>query len=537
MTSNAALPKASERRPEPGPEPRAEQVAGLPAEPGERTADEDNRSGARVALLVLGMHRSGTSVLSGILARLGCDIPATPMASDERNTRGFYESRPISALNNVILASAGTGWDSWNAVNADWYDSPRRAAFAESASELVVQEFGASPLIVLKDPRISVLAPFWIDVLRGGGFAPRIAFAYRSPADVAASLAERNGFDPAIGQLIWLRYVLEGERASRDLPRVFVSYDRLLSDWSAETGRIQDALDVRLPRQSDRVSEEVETFLSPSMRHFDSGSREEVAGTRYHPWIGDAAAILDRWSRSGKGAADAGADREVLDRIGAELGRALPAFDRLIRIAKDRPQSEAALTARIAEVQAEKALANAERSKAATALEQREAAARDDRDALDRANRRIGGLEADLEQATTSTATIETELEALKAEMSRRGEVLLEQEQKIDDLSRSIATMSQGKIAHRADLDRATKRQAAIEAALDKANATLSKTNAALAKANAALANSNAARADANAALIDANAEISRIMNSSSVKLTAPLRRVRALIGKKQVPR
>ena len=502
MTSNAPLPKA----PESGPEARAERIAGSPAESGGGIADADDRPGARVALLVLGMHRSGTSLLSGILARLGCDVPATPMAPDERNTKGFYESRPISALNNAMLASAGTGWDSWNAVNADWYDSPRRAAFAESASELVAQEFGASPLIVLKDPRISVLAPFWIDVLRGGGFAPRIAFAYRSPADVAASLAERNGFDPAIGQLIWLRYVLEGERASRDLPRVFVSYDRLLSDWSAEAGRIQDALDVRLPRQSDRVAEEVETFLSPSMRHFDSGSREQVAGARYHPWIGDAAAILDRWSRSGKGAADAGADRDVLDRIGAELGRAMPAFDRLIRIAKDRPKSEVALTTRIAEIQAEKALADAEGSKAAAALERLEAAARDDRDALDRANTRIGELEADLEQAATTT---ETELQALKAEMSRRGEVLLEQEQKIDDLSRSIATMSQGKIADRADLDRATKHQAAIEAALAKANADL----------------------------VDANEEIARIMNSSSVRLTAPLRRVRALVGTRQGPR
>ncbi len=520
MTSNAARPKAPERGPEPDPESRAEQVAGSPAEPDGGTAHDDDRSRARVALLVLGMHRSGTSVLSGILARLGCDVPATPMASDKRNTKGFYESRPISALNNVILASAGTGWDSWNAVNADWYDSPRRAAFAENASELVVQEFGASPLIVLKDPRISVLAPFWIDVLRTGGFAPRIAFAYRSPADVAASLAERNGFDPAIGQLIWLRYVLEGERASRDLPRVFVSYDRLLSDWSAETKRIQDVLDVRLPRQSDRVAEEVEAFLSPSMRHFDSGARDRGAVSRHHPWIGEAAAILDRWSRSGKGAADAGADRDVLDRIGAELGRAMPAFDRLIRVAKDRPQSEAALTTRIAEIQAEKALADAEGSKAAAALEQLEAAARDDRVALDRANGRIRELEADLEQATTRN---ETELQALKAEMSRRGEVLLEQEQKIDDLSRSIATMSQGKIADRANLDRATKRQASIEAALAKADAALSETNAALAKANADL--------------VDANAEIMRIMNSSSVKLTAPLRRVRALVGKRQVPR
>lgn len=276
-------------------------------------------SAERVALVTLGMHRSGTSALSGVLARLGCDTPATPMPTDDRNTKGFYESRPISALNKRILASAGTRWDDWAGVDPAWYDSPLAADFADQALGLVEREFGTSPLIVLKDPRISLLFPFWRDILGRAGYAPRVVFACRGITDVAASLSDRNDFDPTVGHLLWLRYVIEGERASRDVPRVFVHYDRLLSNWPEEIARLETGLDMRLPRRADDVRDAVSVFLTPTMRHFNSDGDPTVEAPA-HDWFRAAHDIFDRWSRGDEHPKD----QDTLDRIGAEFDHAVP---------------------------------------------------------------------------------------------------------------------------------------------------------------------------------------------------------------------
>ena len=67
----------------------------------------------RIAVLVAGMHRSGTSLLTQVLVGLGCDAPKTLMAADEHNASGYWESTPIAALNDALLQSAGSSWDDW----------------------------------------------------------------------------------------------------------------------------------------------------------------------------------------------------------------------------------------------------------------------------------------------------------------------------------------------------------------------------------------------------------------------------------------
>lgn len=483
-------------------------------------------AGRRIALMTLGMHRSGTSALAGVLVRLGCDAPATPMASDMRNTKGFYESRPISALNNVILSSAGTTWDDWTAVNSAWFDSPRRADFAEQAFDLVKSEFGASPLIVLKDPRISLLAPLWFDVLRWAGYEIRVVFAYRSALDVAASLTERNGFDPALGRLLWLRYMLEAERASRDVPRVFVSYDRLLSDWSAEISRIETGLDLRLPRQSPSAREEVEDFLTPSMRHFLDGDLDRGNGAASHPWIHDTQAVFERWTRDG----ETPSDRKTLDRIRAEFDSASPVFDRLVRVAKGRAGSEVALEARLKEsgsaLEQGQAIARGDREALVRAeerigtLEEGQATARGDREALVRAEERIATLGSEIAGRERDAAASEAEIATLRTELERRGEVLLTYEQEVDDLNHALADLSKAQISL----------QQAFEKA-GKAATQTRKNDAAAFEAARKAAKTQKHKSDV--ALARANSRINRIMNSKSFRLTAPFRHLKSLIAKK----
>jgi hypothetical protein len=323
------------------------------------TAELDGNAekpGERVALLTIGMHRSGTSALSGVFVRLGCDAPATLMKALPQNAKGFYESRLVARLNDSILSSAGTSWHELGAVNPSWFDSPRRAAFVNEASELLVSEFSISPLIVLKDPRISLLAPLWFDALRQAGYSIKVAFVYRSAADVAASLTKRNGFDPTFGRLLWLRYLLEAERATRGIPRVFVSYDRLLSNWSDEISRVEDQIDMRFPRKSSLIIDEIERFLTPSMRHFGTGIDNQRGDALSPAWVSDAQAVFERWTQDDKNSSD----MPLLDKIRLEFDGALPAFEKMVYSANNRVKSEAALQKDLANANSKIAHANSE---------------------------------------------------------------------------------------------------------------------------------------------------------------------------------
>ena len=116
---------------------------------------------SRTALVVLGMHRSGTSALAGVLGHMGADLPKDLMAPTEINPKGFFESNRITGLNEELLASGKRRWFDFKGLSQDWYASPKAAEFAISAQEALEAEFGRSYLFALKDPRICRLLPFW----------------------------------------------------------------------------------------------------------------------------------------------------------------------------------------------------------------------------------------------------------------------------------------------------------------------------------------------------------------------------------------
>ena len=68
------------------------------------------------AILVAGMHRSGTSAVCRVLSILGCTLPKTLSGSAPDNERGFWESLAVKDLNDRILASAGSAWDDWEGI-------------------------------------------------------------------------------------------------------------------------------------------------------------------------------------------------------------------------------------------------------------------------------------------------------------------------------------------------------------------------------------------------------------------------------------
>lgn len=199
-------------------------------------------------------------------------------------------------------------------------------AFRKEALDVLEQEFGASPLFVLKDPRICRLVPFWRDVLTEAGARPVAILPFRNPLEVAASLHRRNGFKPAFGHLLWLRHALEAEAASRKLPRVFLSYDSLLASWTHVSERIESQLGLALPRKSDAAKAEIESFLTDKLRHHRETPERATDDPALSRWLRDTYRILSRWSKVG----EEDTDYTALDAILREFNAAVPAFANLV---------------------------------------------------------------------------------------------------------------------------------------------------------------------------------------------------------------
>jgi hypothetical protein len=192
----------------------------------------------RHVLLVLGMHRSGTSALTGAVAKLGAFPGTQLMPATADNAEGYWECAPIVHLNDQLLLRLGARWDSVAPLPAGWMSLPLIEVVREYAARTVASEFGDSKFAVLKDPRICRLVPFWRSVFETAGFTVSCVLMLRRPMEVAASLARRDQFAPEKSLSMWYAHLVDAERDSRGMPRAMVSYDALLADAAGTLTRI-----------------------------------------------------------------------------------------------------------------------------------------------------------------------------------------------------------------------------------------------------------------------------------------------------------
>ena len=222
--------------------------------------------------------------MAGALTKLGGSEPKSFMRSDEFNEKGYFESVALMKFHDELLASAGSTWDDWCLFNPGWLASPAAPAFKQRAYELYQSEFDDSTLPVLKDPRISRFARFWLDVLKEKQHIAHIVIPIRSPLDVGLSLKRRNGFPLTKGLLLWLRHCLDAEASTRQEARSIVLWHEFAANWRLACDKI--ALDTRLswPRLSDRSAHEIDRFVSRELVHHETNHEALLAHPDAHAW-------------------------------------------------------------------------------------------------------------------------------------------------------------------------------------------------------------------------------------------------------------
>ena len=219
-------------------------------------------------VVVLGMHRSGTSAITRALQVLGIDLGARLLAAEAgNNEKGFWEDIDVTAFNVDLLAALGHDWHTLTPIQPAELQTEAVESLKLRAAQLLRGKLVDADWFGLKDPRISRLLPFWLDVFEHLQLDISYVIACRNPMNVARSLEKRNDFALEKSYLLWYEHMLLSMRYTTNARRVFVDYDLILSEPERQLARIAATLGVPFSADSEAFVQYRNEFLESSLRH------------------------------------------------------------------------------------------------------------------------------------------------------------------------------------------------------------------------------------------------------------------------------
>lgn len=204
-------------------------------------------------VVVLGMHRSGTSAVAGVLQILGVDMGDKMVTKDQFNTRGYFEDLEFQVLNKQILENTGARWDS--PPDKDTLEGV--ADFSPAIKELTAK---GKPIWGWKDPRTVLTIELYLPYLVN----PHLVICFRNPYGIARSLKERDGSDTLKSLRLTNTYnerILNFFESHPDLPKIFIAFEDVLANPIAQAGRLARFLDLEL---TEEKVEQIRKFVGPT---------------------------------------------------------------------------------------------------------------------------------------------------------------------------------------------------------------------------------------------------------------------------------
>lgn len=253
---------------------RAQRYFGIAADV---LAGIERRPDAGKGVLVLGMHRSGTSAITSVIGGLGPRVgdPADLIAPNEANERGYWESRRLTEFQESLLEKFGGDWETPPEFRPGWERDWRLVRRLGLARRTFTDVYGRAKQWVWKDPRTVLLLPFWRRALR---FDPLIVGIFRNPLEVADSLAARDGMVKSKALRLWETYNRALLVNARGLPAFVTSYEDLVGDSAAVAGEMSTFLETHGVAVRRPANDELRMSVDAKLRHnvrTESGAQSE----------------------------------------------------------------------------------------------------------------------------------------------------------------------------------------------------------------------------------------------------------------------
>lgn len=225
-------------------------------------------------ICVLGMHRSGTSLVAGMLSGLGVYLGAEErlLGPGPDNPKGFWEHKQLLEINDAILCRLGGSWHEPPASPLDLRSDPKLHDLRQRAEALIAEEFVDQEAWAWKDPRMCLTVSFWQPLLP----AMQYVVCLREPRDVAASLMRRDRFPPEKSLRLWLTYLQSALKHTASEQRCFVCYEDFIADGYAELQQMCYWLGKPEWAEGPELRAGVQGFVDPGLRHHNSSALDPV---------------------------------------------------------------------------------------------------------------------------------------------------------------------------------------------------------------------------------------------------------------------
>lgn len=229
---------------------------------------------AQTAVLVLGMHRSGTSVLTHALETLNIPLGSELIGPEIDNAKGFFENKAVVKLDKEILSVSGGEWDSLVQPNLT---NGLTAKYSLLAQTLLATQFGKNSVFAIKDPRLVRVYKVWASAFNSLQISVRYLLSNRHPHDVARSLSTRNQIPYNISLLLWLQHQIESIKLMKSGHGLVVCYEELLADSARQIDRIARFLEIDASGFHKEIDHFCRQFLDNNLNHSTGTSELNVA--------------------------------------------------------------------------------------------------------------------------------------------------------------------------------------------------------------------------------------------------------------------
>jgi glycosyltransferase involved in cell wall biosynthesis len=220
-------------------------------------------------IIVLGMHRSGTSLITRALTAFSINLGGNLIGASPDNPKGFWENKEIIKINDELLTLIGSSYDGLklhpiNAFKSNEFDELKSRAISvlnDSFNEI-------GDVWAFKDPRICNLLDFWVDIFEKIDCVTNYIIVLRNPMSVADSLFTRNKIQPFKSYLLWQQHLISAVSGTKYQQRVIVNYDYFIDKPYQQLQRVASKLNLPLlPINSKVVIEFLDHFLEKDLRH------------------------------------------------------------------------------------------------------------------------------------------------------------------------------------------------------------------------------------------------------------------------------
>ena len=228
---------------------------------------------------VLGMHRSGTSALTGMLCKEGLVFPPIDLLeANDGNKKGFWESESLVNLNDWLLSEFNINWHNIYEIPKNWEDESITKIWREKFLNVIINSFRTTNHVVIKDPRFCYLFKGITPLINNNILDTKIFIPIRNPLEVVRSIKKRHALQDSYILKLWITNILEVESITRGQERLIIDFNEIINNPKNIIEKSRKFLDLKSTNSKRKRST---SFIDSNLRNHLT-SKAEIAQSKFY---------------------------------------------------------------------------------------------------------------------------------------------------------------------------------------------------------------------------------------------------------------